>query len=205
MASTFESASTPEFLFNNMERLRHKWKSILGLGILTTALGVIALLMIPVATVAAGLVLGWLMLLSGVGEGVHAFKVRRWSGVFLHMVVAILGVLTGLLLITHPLAGALAWTLLIASFLTIGGAFRIVTAVYLKFAHWGWAVLDGSITLALGLILWLEWPVSGFWFLGLAVGISLLLRGWSYVMLAGAVRSIPAPGKIQDTSLPRAA
>jgi len=72
-------------------------------------------------------------------------------------------------------AGALAWTLLFASFLTVIGGFRLIAAISLKFPHWGWAVFDGVVTLGLGILLWAEWPWSGLWFL-LEMGISQQLR-----------------------------
>jgi len=130
-------------------------------------------------------------------EAIHGFRVRRWGGVFLHLIAGILGVLIGLLIVTHPVAGALAWTLLFASFFTIIGLFRLVAAMRLKFPNWGWAVFDGIVTLLLGILLWAEWPWSGFWFLGLAVGVSLTLRGWSYVMFAIAVRSFPVASQLR--------
>lgn len=176
-----------------LHELRHKWGWFLALGIAMIVLGIVALAMIPVASLAAVLVLGWLMVLSGIVEAVHAFQVRGWGGMFLHLIAGIAGVLIGLLVVTHPVAGALAWTLLFASFFTVVGLFRVVGAIRLKFPHWGWAVFDGSVTLLLGILLWAEWPWSGVWFLGLAVGISLLLRGWSNVMLAPAVRSLVPP------------
>lgn len=33
-----------------------------------------------------------------------------------------------------------------------------------------------------------EWPVSGFWVIGLFVAIELILNGWSYVFVALAAR-----------------
>jgi uncharacterized membrane protein HdeD (DUF308 family) len=86
--------------------------------------------------------------------------------------------------------GALAWTLLFASFFTVIGTFRVIAAIRLKFPNWGWAVFDGVVTLVLGILLWAEWPWSGIWFIGFAVGISLVLRGWSYVMFALAIHSL---------------
>jgi uncharacterized membrane protein HdeD (DUF308 family) len=101
----------------------------------------------------------------------------------------------GLLIVAYPIAGALAWTMLFASFFTVIGMFRLMTAIRLKFPHWGWSAFDGAITLLLGILLFANWPLSGLWFLGLSIGISLVLRGWSYVMLAFAVRSFaPAAG-----------
>jgi len=83
--------------------------------------------------------------------------------------------------------------LLFASFFTVIGIFRLIAAVRLKFPNWGWAVFDGAVTLLLGILLWAEWPVSGFWFLGFTIGIALILRVWSHVMLALALRSSAEP------------
>jgi uncharacterized membrane protein HdeD (DUF308 family) len=174
------------------EDIRHKWGWLLALGISMVFLGTIALFITPAATLGTVLVLGWLLVVSGIVEAIQAFRVRRWGGIFLHLIGGVLGVLVGLLVVTHPIAGALAWTLLFASFFTVIGLFRLVAAIRLKFPNWGWAAFDGAITLLLGMLIWVDWPGSGVWFLGFAVGISLLLRGWSYVMFAVAVRTLPA-------------
>jgi len=172
------------------EGLRPKWGWFLALGIGLILLGTIALVIMPAATIATVMVLGWLMVFSGVFEAIHAFQVRGWRGVLLHLVGGLLGVVLGLLIVTHPVAGALAWTMLFASFFLVVGTFRLVAAIRFKFPYWGWAAFDGAITVLLGILLWADWPWSGLWFLGLSIGISLLLRGWSYVMIAFALRSL---------------
>lgn len=177
-------------MFLGSENLRPRWGWLLALGIGMVILGTIALVLAPAATVGTVLVLGWLLVISGIVEMVHAFRVRRWGGIFLHLIGGVLGVLVGLLVVTHPLIGAAAWTLLFASFFTVIGLFRLITAIRLKFPHWGWAAFDGVITLVLGIILWVDWPWSGLWFMGIAVGISLILRGWSYVMFALAIHNL---------------
>jgi len=183
------------------DSLRHKWGWLLVLGISMVVLGAIALFITPAATLGTILVLGWLLVVSGVVETIQSFRVRRWSGIFLHLIGGVLGVLVGLLIVTHPLAGALTATLLFASFFTVIGLFRLVAAIRLKFPNWGWAAVDGVITLVLGLLLWMDWPGSGLWFIGFAVGVSLLFRGWSYIMFAIAVRARPG----QVTPMTRAA
>jgi uncharacterized membrane protein HdeD (DUF308 family) len=172
--------------------VQHKWGWLLVLGISMVVLGTIALFITPAATIGTVLVLGWLLVVSGVVETIQSFRMRRWGGIFLHLIGGVLGVLVGLLIVTHPVAGALAWTLLFAAFFTIIGIFRLVAAIRLKFPNWGWAAFDGAVTLLLGVLLWIDWPGSGLWFLGFAVGVSLLLRGWAYVMFAIAVRALPA-------------
>jgi uncharacterized membrane protein HdeD (DUF308 family) len=177
--------------------IRPRWGWLLVVGILMVALGTVALFIMPAATIGTSLVLGWLLVISGVLEMIHAFRVRRWGGLFLHLIGGVLGILVGLLVVTHPVAGAAAWTLLFASFFTAIGLFRLIAAISLKFPNWGWAVFDGIVTLALGILLWAEWPWSGMWFLGLAVGVSLILRGWSYVMFALAMHHTAIPIEVR--------
>jgi uncharacterized membrane protein HdeD (DUF308 family) len=184
-------------LFTEIEYLRHHWGWLLTLGIATVLVGAAAMIITPAATLATVLILGWLLVFSGIVESIYAFRVRKWGGLFLHLIGGILGVLIGLLVVTHPVAGALAWTLLFASFLTVIGVFRLVAAMSLRFPNWGWAVFDSLITVGLGVLIWAEWPTSGLWFLGFAVGVSLVLRGWSYVMFALAIRKLPLPKQLQ--------
>jgi len=191
---------TADGLLLEVDNVRHRWGWLLVLGISMVVLGTIALFIAPAATLGTVLVLGWLLVVSGVVETIQSFRVRKWGGIFLHLIGGILGVLVGLLIVTHPVAGALAWTLLFASFFSVIGVFRLVAAIRLKFPNWGWAAFDGSVTLLLGLLLWIDWPGSGLWFLGFAVGVSLLLRGWSYVMFAIAVRTRRATVAIRQAA-----
>lgn len=177
-------------LVSDLDHLRDRWGWLLVLGIVLIALGVIALIFTPEVTLATVFVLGWLITVSGVVEGVYAFQVRRWGGMFLYLAGGVLGVLLGLLIVTHPVSGALVLTMLIAAYLTVIGLFRTIAAIHMRYRLWGWAVFDGIVTLILGLLLWAAWPSSALWFLGFAVGIALLLRGWSTVMFAIAVRAV---------------
>lgn len=191
---------TTTILLFDLEGLRQRWGWLLFLGIVMVILGTVAFFIMPAATIGTVLVLGWLLVISGVVELIQAFRERKSGNLFLHLIGGVLGILVGLLVVTHPIAGALAWTLLFASFLTVIGIFRTVAAIRLKFPHWKWAVFDGVITLGLGILLWAEWPWSGLWFIGLAVGVSLVLRGWSYIMLALAVHSLHLPTEMRQAA-----
>jgi uncharacterized membrane protein HdeD (DUF308 family) len=184
-------------LFLGVHELHRHWGWLLALGIILILLGFVALADMMVATLAAVLVLGWVMVISGVVEAVHAFRVHGWGGMFLHLIGGVLGVLIGLLIVTNPLIGALGLTLLFAALFTVVGLFRTITAIELKFPRWGWAVFDGLVTLALGVLIWAHWPSTAIWFLGLALGVSLILRGWTYVMFSAAVRGLPAVAEIK--------
>jgi uncharacterized membrane protein HdeD (DUF308 family) len=93
------------------------------------------------------------------------------------------------LLVTHPTAGALALTLLLAAFFLVGGLFRSIAAISLRFPNRGWALTGGIVGILLGILLWMEWPESGLWFIGMCIGIDMIFHGWAWLMLALAVRA----------------
>src|ERR1700758_1491981 len=126
-------------LLYDVENAHRRWGWLLALGILMIVLGTIAFIIMPAATLGMVLVLGWLLVVSGVFEIVQAFRERKSGGFFLPLLGGVIGLLVGFLVVTHPVAGALAWTLLFASFFTVIGIFRLVAAIQLQFPNWGWA------------------------------------------------------------------
>ena len=63
------------------------------------------------------------------------------------------------------------------------GLFRMITSIWHRFASWGWVALSGAVSFVLGLMLWNQWPVSGLWFIGLCIGIDLIVEGIGWLML----------------------
>jgi uncharacterized membrane protein HdeD (DUF308 family) len=175
------------------EELKRGWGWFLALGIVLVILGVVALSWAVLTTLVSAVLFGWLLLVGGVLSVVHAFLRRRWGGFFLELFAGILYAVVGLMIVGNPAEGALALTLVIAVFLMVGGLFRIITAVTARFQHWVWVLLNGVISLLLGLMIWRQWPVSGLWVIGLFIGIDMIFYGWSLIMLALAVRGLPQP------------
>src|SRR5262245_25589260 len=164
-----------------VQTLGHRWGWFVALGIALIVLGILALGAEVLVTLASVLFFGWLMLIGGAIQTVHAFRVRPWSGFLRHLFGGLLTVVVGFLLVGNPAVGALSLTLLMAAFFLVGGIFRIATALTHDFPGRGWAVLSGVITLLLGIIIWRQWPVSGLWVIGTFVGIDMLFEGWSLV------------------------
>ena len=173
-----------------MEVLSRNWGWLLALGILMIILGVFAIAAPVVATLAVQIALGWILVVGGIAQGVHAFMVRSWGGFLLQLLSAALYLLIGILLLVNPVEGALALTFVLAVFLIVEGAFRIFLALRLRdHRGWGWILTSGLLSLVLGVLIWAEWPVAGLWVIGLLVGIQLLFTGWSLVMLALGARA----------------
>jgi len=176
-----------------MHELRKDWGWILALGIGLALTGVAAISVPLLATVGVVTVIGILMLVAGAAQIVSAFSSAKWSGVFLHIVVGLLYGVTGFFILESPLKGAGGLTLLLAVFFFVSGLFRIVFALRERFPTWGWTLLNGAVTLLLGIIIWRQFPESALWLVGLLVGIDLIFTGWTWIMLAFAVRGVPGP------------
>jgi uncharacterized membrane protein HdeD (DUF308 family) len=173
-----------------MEALSRNWGWLLALGILLIILGVFAIGAPVVATIAFQVMLGWLLVIGGIAEAIHAFMAQNWRGFLFELLSAILYVVVGALLLFNPLLGAAALTLLLAVFLVVEGIFKIIMALRVRdHRGWGWLLASGILSLILGAMIWAQWPTSGLWVIGLLVGIQLLFTGWSLVMLALAARA----------------
>jgi uncharacterized membrane protein HdeD (DUF308 family) len=169
-----------------MDEVRRHWGWVLALGILLFILGLAATSAAVTTTMLTILMIGVLLLISGVFELGSAFRNARYGGFWMHLFTGILDLVCGSLLIAYPGAGALTLTLILAIFFLVGGAMRAISALMIDLPNGGWAVLSGVVDVILGILLLTSWPVSGLWFLGLAVGIGLIFRGawWSAFALA---------------------
>jgi uncharacterized membrane protein HdeD (DUF308 family) len=174
-----------------LRSLEHNWGWFLALGVAEIVLGAFAIGASVLVTMVSMAVFGWLLIIGGVLSVVHAFWQRQWSGFFIDMVVGLLYAVAGLMVASNPELAAVTLTLLIALLLIMAGAFRIAAGVTHHYAHRGWLLLNGVITLALGILIWCQWPVSGLWVIGLFIGIEMIFYGWSLVMLGMAAKDLP--------------
>ncbi len=94
------------------------------------------------------------------------------------------------MLVIYPNAGAQSITLLLSFYFIVGGLFKTFGSIVLQFPSWGWSVASGLVSVALGVMLAMQWPASGTWFIGFAVGLDLILYGWALVMLAVAMKKL---------------
>jgi uncharacterized membrane protein HdeD (DUF308 family) len=172
------------------ERARQRWGWVLALGIALIVLGFVALGDTELATIVSVALLGWILILSGVFHAVNWFRGRE-QRIYLHLLGFILDLVVGAILLSNPAVGAITVTLVLAIFLLVGGLMRLFDAMSSATPNRGWAILNGAISALLGLLLWIHWPVSGVWFIGFAVGVELIFRGWAWVMLAMWLRRPP--------------
>ena len=168
----------------------HHWGWFLGFGIVLMVLGIVAVVRSTTATIASMVFFGWLLVFSSVIQFVEAFMVGRWEGFFLHLLIAILFGIVGLLMVVRPVITAEALTFLMSVFFLLGGLYQLVAAVWTHLPGWGWQALNGIIAAVMGVLILAQWPVSGLWVIGLFVGIDLIFYGWAWVALALDLRKM---------------
>jgi len=162
-------------------------------GVLLIVFGMVAICSPFVAALAVSVVVGWLVVLAGVAHVMLAFRAHGAGSMIWKLLVGIAYLCFGGYLIVHPLMGAASLTLLLASLFLIEGILNIILYVKMRPMHGSsWMLIDGIITLLLGVMIYMQWPSSSAWAIGTLVGVSMIFSGVARVMMSFAVRNATA-------------
>lgn len=179
---------------NTLDTIRHHSGWFMLLGVAQILVGALAIGSPLVATLASAVFLGWLLMIAGCVQAVQAFEYRVWQGFFLHLAGALLYIGAGVLVVTRPAAGALTLTLILAIFFVIEGVSRVMLGLRVRGTPGSTGLLIGGVLGAvLGLLIWLEWPSSAVWAIGLLLGVNLVVNGVTLISIAMAARRDPEP------------
>ncbi|MDX2243057.1 MAG: HdeD family acid-resistance protein [Leptolyngbyaceae cyanobacterium bins.302] len=153
-------------------------------GILLAVLGVGAIALPLFSTIVAETWIALILISAGAAKLVYAFQTREQDGFVWKLLLGALYVVTGIMLVAKPLTGVLTLTLLLGSFLLTEGVFNLFLAFRIRTQqNWLWVLVDGVVTLALGVMIWAQWPSNAPWLLGTLIGVSLLFSGISRIMI----------------------
>jgi uncharacterized membrane protein HdeD (DUF308 family) len=166
-----------------------KWGWYLALGLFLIVLGWIATGMAVATTLISVTVLGWILILAGAGLIVMSFLTANWGGFLLSLAAGALSFIAGIAILNSPVEGAVAVSLMFGAILVAVGIFRSIASIVTQFPKWGWALLSGIASIVLGVMLLGNWQNSTLWFVGLYIGIDLIIHGFSWVMFATGLHS----------------
>ncbi len=174
-----------------MGDLQKNWGWLLALGVVFVILGVIGLGMTAFLTLVTVLYFGILIMIGGVVQLVRAFRAHGEGNLAFHLLMAVLYGIAGLVIIQHPKLASVFFTAVIAFILIIQGVLRAILGLRLRehVQNWIWPFIGGLISLLLGLIILVHWPISGLWVIGLFIAVEMIVQGWTYIMLALAVKA----------------
>lgn len=187
-----------ERLQSEFQHVKSQWWWLLLYGVLLAVCGTAALIF-PSLTILTSFVavvmLGVALIIAGIATIIASLWTGKWSGMLLQLLVGVLYTAVGFMIMDTPLLKSIeALTLFIAAFFLVVGGFRIVASLTVRFPFWGWSLLNGLVTFLVGVIiyrLYQHFPPSAIWILGLLIGIEMLFNGWTWIMLALAIRNIP--------------
>jgi membrane protein HdeD len=175
-------------------RFGHRWGWLLALGIVQIIAGCIAIAVPVIASLAAVGIFGAVLLVTGIMQLIHAFKVRAWPRSAWYGLGGVLYVIAGLLVVAYPLGGALTLAILIAILFIADGTLRTVFGLTVRpVPGWGWLVAAGFASILVGVILLLGWPGTALWATGLLLGVNLIFGGIMNTTLALASRTTASP------------
>ena len=169
------------------QALHEHWVFYLVEGIVLLVLGAIAIVIPPLATLAATILFGWLFLISGVLGLVTSFMMRAAPGFWWSLISAALGVIVGGWLLAQPVSGAISLTLLLIAFFIIEGIVTIMFALDHKrelSGRWGWMLVSGVVDLVLAAVILSGLPGTAVWAIGLLVGINMVFGGMALIAMA---------------------
>src|SRR5689334_19493714 len=160
------------------------WKAFLFEGILLAVLGLAAMIVPPLASLAVTIFLGWMFLISGIGGLIVTFWARQMPGFWWSLFSAALAVLAGLILIAKPMQGVLTLTIVVGAYFLAEGVATIMYALEHRrelSERWSWLLASGLMDILIAFLIISGLPGSAEWAIGLLVGINLVLGGASLV------------------------
>ncbi len=154
--------------------------------------GTLALAFPFMASLVAISALSAILMVAGVATLVSSFWTGKWSGFLVQVLVGLLYLAAGFVVSDRPETSILLLTIYVAVTFMVMGIFRIMAAMVMRFPQWGWALLNGCVTFLAGLVIYRHLSTAAVWVIGLLVGLEMIFSGWAWIMLALAIKRIPA-------------
>ena len=187
MASPFIAPNSAAEIPKQLSEKASRFSIVLSL--LLIICGVLAIVLPIEMSFGVVIVASWLLIFSAVVQFVHVFRCRGFGHGVWKALIAIAYLTAGIYLRLHPGFGVAALTLALIAFFVMQGLIDIV--IYFRTRKSGvsaWLLLDGAITLILGLMIWRHWPTNSLWVIGLLAGINMISTGITRLMLTMAIR-----------------
>jgi uncharacterized membrane protein HdeD (DUF308 family) len=159
------------------------------IAILLILAGLAAICLPLLAGIAASIAVAWLLLFAGVIHLFFGWHTRSAGAVIWKILVGLAYLFAAFYILDHPGRGLLTLTLVFAFYLFFEGIFEAVIYAHLRrLPGSGWFLFDAIVTIVLGIMIFMSWPISSVWAVGTLIGISILFSGITRVSYALAGR-----------------
>jgi uncharacterized membrane protein HdeD (DUF308 family) len=172
--------------------VRAHWKAFLIEGILLAVLGLAAMIVPPLASLAVTIFLGWMFLVSGIGGLILTFWARQMPGFWWSLISAVLAIGAGIILLVQPVQGTLTLTIVVGAYFLAEGVATIMYALEHRrelSERWSWLLVSGLMDILIAAVIISGLPGSALWAIGLLVGINMVFGGATLIGMALAARN----------------
>lgn len=150
--------------------------------------GILAIVLPLTFSIGVARLLGWLFIFAAIAHLI--FEVHFGSGTLAwHLFIAVLYALAAINLLVNPLLGVVLLALVIGVVLVGEGIIEITLFFLLReYRYVVWILIDGVVTLCLGVVASVHWPPASLGLVQYLVGISFISSGISRLLLGFAIR-----------------
>jgi uncharacterized membrane protein HdeD (DUF308 family) len=174
-----------------VEAIRRNAKMAVITGVILVIAGFLAMVSPFVAGLSVTIMVGALLAISGISQCFLAFKAGAFGRALMIFLGGLIMAVAGLYMISQPVAGLAALTLILAAYFIASGILEIIVAFQLRPAEgWGFELFGGIVTLVLGFLLWRQFPLSGAWAIGILFGIKMVFSGWALIFVGRSVKKV---------------
>lgn len=158
------------------------WHYVPGVAFL--AVGIVALVEPPLASLAASIYVGAMLCVAGAFMLAGGIANIRHKGGWIAVVLGLLSLVTGLVVLENPVLSAVSLVWLMGAWLIAGGVLELAIGFNMPVGR-GWLIFVSLVNIGLGIFVIMLRPGAAFAFLGYFVGISLVAQGlWSLIFTA---------------------
>jgi len=160
-------------------------------GVLLIVLGVLAAALPLFAGLAVALVMGWVLVFSGLLGLVGLFGSRGHDHPVWRIVSALISIGAGGLVLWSPVVGVIGMAILIAVYLTLNAFTSFAMAVHHRgraAKGWGWQVFSGIVGIVLAVFILLLNPRGDAVLIGFFIALNLMVGGFSLLGISAGIR-----------------
>jgi len=151
--------------------------------------GVLALVYPVIASFAVVGLLGWVLIASGIVQGISLIGAQSVPNFWLQLVSVGLSIVVGILFLSDPGGSLTTVTFLLIVYLVVEGISKVIFALTIRpFPNWGWVLASGVFSVLVAFVLYASLTSVSLWLLGLLLGIQLIAEGAALGYLAWDIR-----------------
>ena len=167
-----------------LKSLQSASKKVIIFAVVIIVLGILSIALPAYSGMTITVILGVLLVIGGALRTTFAFVTTSWGSAILRFLFGLVMFFGGIWLVMNPDMGMSTLTIILAVMFVVDGISQVIFSFFLKPIGGGtMMLLDGILGIVLGILIFVKWPASGEWAIGLLVGIKLLIDGIALLTL----------------------